>query len=234
MPKIYNVIQGTPEWAHLRCGIPTASNFHRLITPTGKVSTQSEMYLFELLAERITGEPTVEFTSHWQDRGSEMEAEAVAYFEFQRECETAKVGFITNDDGTIGCSPDRLIGEDALLEIKVPKPATHVMYLLKKAVDAVYYPQVQGQLWVSGRSYLDIMSYCPSMPPAIVRVHRDSDFIKLLETSLDSFRIQLDGHTGWLQERGWITEGRASVTEQDELISALKDSLRSMKGNASE
>lgn len=204
--KLYHCIQGTQEWLHLRSGIPTASCFDMILTPGGKVSTQAEKYLHRLIAERMMGHPIVEAVSRWMDRGSEMEAQAVAYYEFLRDLKTEKIGFITNNAGTIGASPDRLVGDDGLLEIKCPSEAVHVSYLLKKAVDSAYYPQVQGQLWISGRKWLDIMSYHPEMPEALIRVERDDDYIGKLSGLVETFSLELERQTDELKKLGWIKE----------------------------
>lgn len=209
--KIFSVQQGTTEWLALRAGIPTASQFDRIITPQGKASGQVEKYLFALLAERMMGHPIIEQISAWMQRGNEMEAEAVDFYESQRELETEPIGFITNDEGTIGASPDRLVGEDGLLEIKVPAEHTHVSYLLKKAVDQAYYPQVQGQLWISGRKWLDILSYHPEMPPALIRVERDEAFIALLIEAVGHFSVLLEEYAADLKKRGWIKEKPQAV-----------------------
>lgn len=202
--RVHNCIQGTSEWLSLRAGIPTASEFDRIVTPTGKVSTSQDNYLYLLLSERITGRPDTETVSFWMERGSHMEAEAVSFYEFQRDIETELVGFLTNDEGTIGASPDRLVGDDGLLEIKCPAPHTHVSYLLYKPVDKKYFPQLQGQLWISGRRWVDILSYHPQMPPALVRVERDEEYIALLEKEVTKFSVRLEQFTNELVERGLI------------------------------
>ena len=135
--KVHTVTQGTPEWLALRAGIPTASCFDQILTPKGKVSTQAERYMHQLLAERIMGHPVEQVVTSWMDRGTQLEAEAVNYYEGIREVDTTRIGFLTNDAGTIGASPDRFVGEDGLLEIKVPKEHTHVAYLLGSAVSDV-------------------------------------------------------------------------------------------------
>lgn len=201
---IHDVVQGTPEWIALRCGIPTASAFDRILTPGGKASKQAEGYLHQLIAERLMGHAVEEVITTWMSRGQQMEAEAVAYYESLRERETIKIGFLTNDAGTIGASPDRFVGDDGLLEIKVPKESTHVGYLLTKAVDAAYYPQVQGQLWVSGRAWLDVMSYHPEMPQALVRVERDEAYIATLSAAVEAFSGELERVTAEARERGWM------------------------------
>lgn len=212
-------------------GIPTASNFAKILTPGGKPSRSAESYMFGLLGERMTGEPQVEFTSHWQDRGSEMEAEAVRYFEFTNDCSTEKVGFISNDTHTIGCSPDRLVEEDALLEIKCPSLPVAVSYLLKKAVDSEYYPQVMGNLWLSERKRIHVMSYYPGLPPALITVERDEAFIKLLSVAVTAFSDTLEQLSLDLQERGWIREWplAAKPKPMDSMrgtLDALKEAMR--------
>jgi hypothetical protein len=202
----HDVTQGTPEWLALRAGIPTASEFDNIITPGGKPckGERTGRYLHTLLAERIMGHPVLEVVTTWMDRGSALEAEAVAYYEGQRDLDTERIGFLTNDERTIGASPDRFVGADGLLEIKVPKEHTHVGYLLTESVDAAYYPQVQGQLWISERKWLDIMGYHPEMPPAIIHVERDEAYIAQLASAVESFSRDLERMTADLKGRGWI------------------------------
>jgi hypothetical protein len=189
---VHNVQQGSTEWLDVRAGIPTASCFDKIVTPKGKASSQAEKYMHKLIAERLMGHPTIEFQGPWLDRGKELEADAALYYESIRELTCERVGFITNDAGTIGASPDRLVGDDGLLELKIPAEHTHVAYMLTRAVDAEYYPQVQGQLWVTGRKWLDIMSYHPEMPPAIIRVERDEKYIAVLSAAVEAFSLQLE------------------------------------------
>jgi YqaJ-like viral recombinase domain len=137
-------------------------------------------------------------------RGMALEAEAVAFYEFERDLETVKVGFITNDTGTVGASPDRLVGPAGLLEIKVPNPSTHVAYLLNRKIEQAYYPQVQGQLWIAEREWSDLLSYHPTMPPALIRVPRDEEFIALLSGAVLSFSMELESRAAEMREKGWI------------------------------
>ncbi len=202
--KIHDCVQGTTEWLQLRAGIPTASQFDKILTPTGKPSKSAIPYMDALLAERMMQRPLTEHISFWMERGSQMEAEAVSFYQFQRDVTTETVGFITNDAGTIGASPDRLIGEDGLLEIKCPAPHTHVGYMLWKGADKAYHPQIQGQLWVTGREWLDILSYHPEMPPALVRVERDEKYIEDLAAAVTSFSQSLESMHLEFVDRGWI------------------------------
>ena len=168
--------QGSPEWHQARLGIPTASQFHRLITPkTRKPSEQAHGYMLELIAERLIGEPLSSFSTGLMDRGNEVEDRAIAYYQFQRDCAVTRVGFLLHDDGLAGCSPDGLIGKDGGLEIKCPGPKKHVENLLGLDLDDVM--QAQGGLWVTGRKWWDVMSYHPDMPPVIRRIERDEKLI---------------------------------------------------------
>lgn len=228
--KVFDVIQGTPEWAQLRSGIPTASQFHRIITPSGEPSKMAEMYMFELLAERLLGEPTVEYTSHWMDRGSEFESEAVNFYEFTTDTETQKVGFILNDAGTVGASPDRLVGENGLLEIKVGKPSTHIGLLLKsgKAYEE-HRIQTQGQLMVAEREWNDLMAYNPGLSPVIYRVEREEKFIRMLDAALKAFCEVMETQYRVLLERGAQKPFKRSTPN---LVEILKQSLVELNKSA--
>lgn len=202
---IHDVTQGGDEWKRLRAGLPTASEFDKIVTTTGKPSTQYDAYINKLLAEIITGKPvdTFEGNAH-TERGNELEPAAVAFYELQRDVEAVKVGFVTNDEGTYGCSPDRLLGDDGLLEVKCPAPHTHVGYLLNPNVDRKYYPQLQGQLLVTGRQWVDIISYHPEIQPVIIRVERDLKFLEELSRLLRDFTAALNERKAKLIDKGYL------------------------------
>lgn len=230
--RVYtDVIQGTQEWLELRAGIPTASNFDKILTPGGakgpQPSKQQEKYMFLLLAERLMGHPVEDRGySHWMDRGNDEEGRAVCFYEFQRDIETVKVGFITNDAGMIGCSPDRLVGEPGLLEIKVPSEAIHMGYLLQSGTAyEEYRVQVQGQLWVSGREWSDVLSWHPELPPALMRIERDENFISLLDVHVTAFSERLEAMFVELVGRGWAKEkpARPEPSLTDTLKKAMAD-----------
>lgn len=202
---IHDVEQGSPEWLAARLGIPTASEVDKIITSTGGVSTQAAAYSARLLAEIITGKPVQTFEkTPYMDRGNELEQEAADYYSFQNDIDLIKVGFCTNDEKTFGCSPDRLIGDDGLLEIKCPAPHTHVQYLLKGEVDRGYYPQIQGQLLVTGRKWCDWLSYNPDMPSLIIRVERDTQYIMSMVAALNKFTKNLNEQKETLKQKGYI------------------------------
>lgn len=205
---VYNVQQGTQEWAAARRGIPTASNFHKILTPGGKPSEQAKAYLRHLIAELIIGVPLDAPKTSWMERGNELEGEAVCFYEYDRDIAVQEVGFITDDLDRWGASPDRLIGEDGLLEIKCPSPEVHVAYMLYKDVDAVYRVQLQGQLFVAERDWTDICSYHPLMDPVIVRVGRDEEFIGKLKSALEQFTESLESEKARLKEMGYKLKDR--------------------------
>ena len=187
---IHPAPQGSVEWFSARAGIPTASNFDKIITATGKPSSQAEGYMFKLIAERMLGVMDEE-TSSFMQRGSAMEKEAVAWYEFERGVKAVEIGFITTDSGRIGCSPDRLVGDDGLLEVKCPAAHTQIAYLLVD-VSKTYTHQIQGQLLVTGRKWVDWLSYCPGLPQSLIRIERDEEFINLLSVELDCFCQRLN------------------------------------------
>ena len=196
--------QRSPEWFAARCGIPTASSFDKIITPTGKASTQAEAYGFTVLAERLTGYAQSWSGNQWTERGAELEDEARGYYEFVTGRTVQPVGFCLTDDRMVGCSPDGLIGEDGALELKCPKPETHVKYLLKGGMVSDYIPQVQGQLYVTGRQWVDFVSYCRGIEALIVRVARDQAYIDVLAKQLLAFNVDLKAKETILRAKGYM------------------------------
>lgn len=192
--KIIDVQQGSPEWLQARIGVVTASCMDQIITPkTRKPSSSQDKYLRTLLAEWLLGQPIDTFQSEWMVRGSEMEDEAVARYEFEHDAETSRVGLCLRDDGKVGASPDRLIGTDGVLEIKVPSIETHVGYMLNNdALRDAYFVQVQGELLVTGRAWGDLVSYHPILPSVRVRIEPDADFVDTLSPILAEFVTRLD------------------------------------------
>jgi len=194
--------QGGAEWFAARLGIPTASQFSRIITPkTMKLSDSSVGYMHELIAEQLLGQAMDDGSSiGFMQRGELLERKAVEFYELQRDVETEKIGFVLRDNRRVGCSPDRLVGADGLLEIKCPKASNHIGYLLD-AEGIGYRAQVQGQLWITGRTWVDTLSFNPDLPPALVRVYRDEKFITQLAQAVDQFLSFLDESKAALQKR---------------------------------
>ena len=177
---ILNDEQGSPEWLASRLGRPSASNFGRLVTGSGKPSSSAEKYIDEMIGERLTGRSKPFYTNEHMERGNDLEPEAREAYEFITDLEVVETGFILDDSEEFGCSPDGLVGEQGGLEIKCPSTAVHVSYLRKKVVPAKYYQQVQGCMWITGREWWDFMSYHPEMPHLLVRARRNEKFIEAM------------------------------------------------------
>ncbi len=200
-----NIKQGSPEWHALRAGKATASSFHKILTPTGKASTQAKVYMESLLAEIMIGESVSTWEGNkWTDRGTELEPDAICLYEMITEQSTQEVGFV--EDYGVGCSPDRFIGDDGLLETKCPAAHTHAKYLLENKMPSEYTTQVQGQLYVTGRKWCDFTSYHPEMPPLIIRVKRDEDYITKLSGALNNFNINMAEKIRRLVELGHLKQ----------------------------
>lgn len=188
-----NVMQGTQDWYNLRLGIPTASQFHRIITPVGlKPSSAAAKYACEKVAERILGFPMEFVQSGAMVRGSAMEESAAAWYEFHREVETRTSGIFLNDDRNVGASVDRLVGDDGILEIKCPLAPNHIANLLGVNDGAEHFLQCQGQMWITGRKWCDLLSFFPELPPSLIRVERDEKAIEALASEVDRFCVRLD------------------------------------------
>ncbi len=185
----YDVRQNSDDWLMLRIGVPTASEFHKIVTPkTLKLSEQSATYMHYLLAEWIFNGPLDTPETDWMIRGRELEDEAVKSYAFEMDCEPEPAGFFMTDDGMAGASPDRIVpARNRLLEIKCPSPQVHVGYMLTRAVDEKYMTQLQGQLWVSGYAGVDIQSYCPGFPTVIIPVERDEKYVGVLSVAVRQF-----------------------------------------------
>src|SRR5689334_11642806 len=147
-----DLAQYSEEYDRLKLGMPTSSHFHKIITPQGKPSKQWRDYACVLIAERILQQKIEFYNSPAMERGLIVEADAADWYEFDHDVTVQKIGFITDDNRTMGCSPDRLVGDEGLLEIKAPLPHTQVEYWISGEVHERFRPQLQGQLYISHRS----------------------------------------------------------------------------------
>lgn len=200
----YDFPQGSPEWQAIRLGLPTASNFDKIITEKKmQLSASCDGYAHKLLAELVLGVPLDNASSGFMERGSAEELKAREWYEMQRNVDVEQVGFLMRDDHRAGASPDGLVGTDGLIEIKVPSAHIHMGYLLD--ADIGYKAQVQGLLWISERGWLDTISYHPSMPKGLTRQVRDEVFIKALERTVLQFAEYLEELKARLISRGLFT-----------------------------
>ena len=182
------------EWWQAHVGTPSASNFGKILTPTGKPSASAKDYMYQLAGEVLTGKKTETYHNAVMQRGIEMEAEARTLYELMFDVEVQQVGLIYPDEQRkYCCSPDGLL-PDYGLEIKCPLIHTHVGYLdkLLGKLPTIYTPQVQGSMLVTGFKRWDFMSYFPGLKPLIVQVRRDDGYCNLLSNALDSFIFSLE------------------------------------------
>jgi len=187
--RIIDCEQRSQEWFEARLGLPTASNFDKLLTTKGEVSKQRNKYLYRLAGEKVAEQSEETYQNAIMQRGIILEDEARQLYQLITGQEVQTVGFCLANG--YGCSPDGLIGEDGVIEIKCPIASTHVAYLLAGVLPLDYFQQCQGELFVTGRKWVDFMSYYPGIKPLIVRVKRDEKFIKKLKSELKLFCVEL-------------------------------------------
>lgn len=188
--KIIDVIQGSDEWLAARLGIPTASEFSRIITPTkGDLSKQCKAYAHQLVAETLLGRPLEKppGTPWAMLRGKELEPLARAQYARDNKVELRTVGLVTTDDGRVGASPDSLIvGARRGLEIKCVLDANHVGIWADGPGDD-YRCQVQASLAICELSHWDLYAWHPTLPPVTLRYVRDEPYIAKMQEALIDF-----------------------------------------------
>jgi hypothetical protein len=197
--EIFTCEQGSPEWFTARMGIPTASEFEvacRQRGPRGGEPKGRMTYMLELIGERMTGKPKVSFSNEHTERGHWMEDEARRWYEMVTGLQCHRTGFIRR--GETGASPDSLVGNDGMLEVKTKLPHIQLACILPQLdklllgesageVPEEHKAQVQGQLWIAEREWCDFVSYWPGLPGFRVRVHRDEPYIKQMSIYIDQF-----------------------------------------------
>ena len=188
--ELPDLIQGTPEWHDQRRGIVTASVVGKLLTPTLKVADNdvSRGLTATLIAERITGwnEETAMTSDMWRGVESEPYARDIYSGHYQQAVE---VGFMLReeDDWRLGYSPDGLVADDGLIEIKSPRAKTHLKTILADQVPAHYMAQCQAGLLVSGRKWIDFVSFVGGMPLFVKRVLPDPAWFDAITAACIAF-----------------------------------------------
>lgn len=192
------IVQGTDEWRAIRLGKLTASRMADAVakTKTGWGASRANL-MAELVAERLTGASADRFTNDAMRWGTEYEPEARAAYQFMKSYDVVQIGFVTHPLLPMsGASPDGLVGDLGLVEIKCPNTATHIETLLDGKVPGKYVTQIQWQLSCTGRAWCDFVSYDPRMPENmrlfVKRVTRDSDRIAELTEMAREFLAELD------------------------------------------
>lgn len=185
--------QGTPEWHMQRLGKATASRIADIIAKTKSgYSTSRANYAAQLVTERLTGVPTEGFTNAAMQWGTEKEPEARIAYEFRHDADVVQASFIDHPSiADAGASPDGLVGEDGMLEIKCPNSATHIDTLIEQQVPAKYVTQMMWQMACTGRQWCDFVSFDPRLPESMrffcKRVERDDAVIADLEKEVVAF-----------------------------------------------
>jgi len=198
--------QGSPEWFAQRLGKVTASRVADVIakTKTG-YSTSRENYMAQLVCERMTGTVGESFTNAAMQWGTETEPLARAAYEAHADVLVDEVAMITHPTiEQAGASPDGLVSDDGVLEIKCPNTATHIDTLLSQTVPNKYLTQIAWQLACTGRKWADFVSFDPRMSDGlqlfVKRVPRDDAYIQMLEKEVVQFLTELDGKIMKLNE----------------------------------
>jgi hypothetical protein len=188
--RIIPCLQGSEAWFKIRAGIPTASDFSKLITSTGEISKTLPKYAKTLAIEKYSGKPIDTWEGNkYTARGKELEPDAKSLYAFMHDQCLEPVGFVTDDLQRYGCSPDSLVGTDGLAEIKCIKAENHleaILYYRKhKRCQPDYIQQTQGQLLICERQWCDLIFYHPDLPMLTIRQERD-------QTIIDALRIHID------------------------------------------
>jgi putative phage-type endonuclease len=199
--------QGSPEWFAERCGKVTASRVADVIakTKTG-YSTSRAKYMSELIVERLTGSKTETFQSSAMAWGTNTEPQARVAYQSAMGVLVDEIGFVPHPtiEGA-GCSPDGLIDDLGMVEIKCPTSQTHLDNLLSAELPAQYKPQVQWQMACAARDWVDFVSFDPRMPEdmqiMIVRVDRDDKFIGEMEKEVVAFLGELEDRISKIKQK---------------------------------
>lgn len=215
------IVQGSPEWFEIRCGRVTASRVADIVakTKTGYSASRAN-YMAQLIAERLTGTVAESFTNAAMQHGTDTEPQARMAYEFYQDVTVVETGFALHRTiGMTGASPDGLVGDDGLVEIKCPNTATHIDTLLGATVPGKYVTQIMWQLACTGRSWCDFVSFDPRLPESmrmfVQRVHRDDARIAELEGEVITFLAELSAKERELRKR---YEAPVELTEPERIL----------------
>ena len=199
--------QGSPEWFAARAGKVTASRVADVLSKvkTGESASRKNLRT-ELVIERLTGAKTEGFSNAAMEWGVETEPMARAAYEVATGNLVDQIAFVDHPIiENFGCSPDGLVGDNGLVEIKCPNSATHLEYLEADKPPNKYITQMQAQMACTNREWCDFVSFDPRLPDGlqllIVRVNRDDKFIALMEDEVMSFLTEVDNFVARLRQR---------------------------------
>ncbi len=192
-----NVEQRSDEWFKIRCGKVTASRVSDVIakTKSGWGASRAN-YMAQLIAERLTGEVADSYSNSAMQWGTDHEDEARTAYEFYQNAKVQKIGFVQHNDLESGASPDGLVEDDGLTEIKCPNTATHIQTLLDQKIPRKYETQMLWQLECTGRKWCDFVSYDPRMPEDlklfVKRFERDDERLDEIRAMVADFISELE------------------------------------------
>jgi len=193
-----NLEQRSDDWHQLRCGLVTASTIGKLVTPKTLKPASNDMsrsHTVRLATERITGQVEETFTSNDMWRGIVCEPIARDYYQLHYAPVDEFGMFIREQDGwKLGYSPDGLVGDDGLLEIKAPRPHNHVQTILDGNVPAEYMPQLQTALYVTRRAWIDFVSFAGGLPLFVLRVLPDERWFEAIEATVALTETNINKH----------------------------------------
>ncbi len=193
-----DVVQGSVMWQELRCGHVTASRVGDVIATVKKGEAAARRnYRMELIYERLTGQPHPQFVSQEMQWGLDHEAEARAAYELFKGVLVDTTGFVLHPTiERFGASPDGLVGDDGLIQIKCPTTKTHLEWLLAGTIPLEHVPQMIAEMSCTGRDWCDFVSYDPRLPEHLQlfgrRYNRDDDVVAAVEKEVVHFNQELD------------------------------------------
>ena len=179
--KYHDIQQNSDDWFLLRLGKFTASTFKNLFAKPTTVAYQKEIN--RVVFERLTGKVPESFTNDYMQRGTELEPIAREAYEAQKFTVVQNGGFW--GDEWAGCSPDGLVEDQGLLEIKCPAFNTMIDYLLKQKLPSEYYYQVHGQMYITDRQWCDFVAFHPDLPIFILRIERSEEVCMQIQQQID-------------------------------------------------
>lgn len=204
-----NIVQRTPEWFNLRLGKVTASRIADLMAHTKNgYSASRDKYMTDLAIQILTGVVEQGFTNQAMQWGIDNEGKARDAYSFFTGNTVEEIAFINHPTiEQAGASPDGLVGDDGLVEIKCPNSNTHFETLLTGKIKNEYLLQMQWQMACSGRKWCDFVSYDPRFPEEYVifikHVERDDGLIAKITNEVTKFLAELDGK---LAKLNWLKE----------------------------
>ena len=190
--------QGSEAWAEARCGLVTASRCDAVIavSKNGEAAVRRN-YRSELISEILTGVPYPQYLSQEMKWGIAKEPEARVAYELAHDVLVETCGFILHPGvDRFGASPDGLVGDDGLIQIKCPNTATHLSWLMSGVIPVEHMPQMLAEMSCTQRAWVDFVSYDPRLPEHLQlfvrRFARDAKLIAVLEREVENFNTQID------------------------------------------